>query len=59
VDGELTPIDARTCRLELATESWDIVAFVVGMLDVAFEVESPPELAERLRVLSARYAGAT
>jgi hypothetical protein len=28
------------------------------MLDVAFEVESPPELAERLRVLSARYAAA-
>jgi predicted DNA-binding transcriptional regulator YafY len=59
VDGEVTPIDSRTCRLELATESFDLVAFVVGMLDVAFEVESPPELADRLRVLSARYAGAT
>jgi predicted DNA-binding transcriptional regulator YafY len=59
VDGEVTPIDARTCRLELASDSYDIVAFVVGLLDVAFEVESPPELAERLRVLSARYADAT
>ncbi|MEU0791626.1 WYL domain-containing protein [Amycolatopsis sp. NPDC005961] len=58
VEGEVTAIDARTCRLELASDSYDIVAFVVGMLDVAFEVESPPELAERLRVLSARYAEA-
>ncbi|VVJ18709.1 Transcriptional regulator [Amycolatopsis camponoti] len=59
VEGEVTAIDARTCRLELASDSYDIVAFVVGMLDVAFEVESPPELAERLGVLSARYAAAT
>ncbi|MEU7789839.1 YafY family protein [Amycolatopsis sp. NPDC049159] len=59
VEGELTPIDERTCRWELASESWDVVAFVVGMLDVPFEVESPPELAERLRALSARYAAAT
>jgi predicted DNA-binding transcriptional regulator YafY len=59
VDGSVTPIDARTCLLELASDSFDMVAFVVGMLDVAFEVESPPELAERLRVLSARYADAS
>ncbi|NBH08990.1 YafY family protein [Amycolatopsis sp. SID8362] len=59
VDGELTPSDAETCRLELASDSYDIVAFVVGMLDVPFEVESPPELADRLRELSARYAAAT
>jgi hypothetical protein len=58
VEGEVTPIDARTCRLELASDSYDLVAFVVGMLDVAFEVESPPELAERLRVLANRYAEA-
>ncbi|WP_410674035.1 helix-turn-helix transcriptional regulator [Amycolatopsis sp. cmx-4-68] len=59
VEGEVTPIDARTCRLELASDSYDLVAFVVGMLDVPFEVESPPELAARLRVLAARYADAT
>jgi hypothetical protein len=29
------------------------------MLDVPFEVESPPELIERLRVLAARYVAAT
>jgi predicted DNA-binding transcriptional regulator YafY len=59
VAGEVTPIDARSCRLELASDSYDLVAFVVGMLDVPFEVESPPELAARLRVLAARYADAT
>jgi predicted DNA-binding transcriptional regulator YafY len=59
VDGEVTPIDSETCRLELASDSYDVVVFVVGMLDVAFEVESPPELAERLRVLSARYGAAS
>jgi predicted DNA-binding transcriptional regulator YafY len=59
VEGEVTPIDARTCRLELASDSFDLVAFVVGMLDVPFEVESPPELIERLRVLAARYVAAT
>jgi predicted DNA-binding transcriptional regulator YafY len=58
VEGSLTPIDSRTCRLELAADSYDIMAFVVGMLDVDFEVESPPGLAERLRTLSGRYADA-
>ncbi|MBE1494346.1 putative DNA-binding transcriptional regulator YafY [Amycolatopsis lexingtonensis] len=58
VEGELTPIDEGTCRLELASDSYDIVAFVVGMLDVPFVVESPPELAERLAVLASRYASA-
>lgn len=59
VEGEVTSIDAHTCRLELASDSYDVVAFVVGMLDVPFEVESPPELAGRLRALAARYAAAT
>jgi hypothetical protein len=30
----------------------------VGLLDVDFDVESPPELAEHLRVLSNRFAKA-
>jgi predicted DNA-binding transcriptional regulator YafY len=58
VDGEVTPIDAHTCRWELASDSYDIVAFVAGMLDVPFDVESPPELAERLTALAARYTAA-
>ncbi len=58
VDGDVTPIDDRSCRLELASDSFDLIAFVVSTLDVPFTVESPPELVERLRTLSARYADA-
>ncbi|WP_410621146.1 helix-turn-helix transcriptional regulator [Amycolatopsis sp. cmx-8-4] len=58
VDGDVTPIDDRSCRLELASDSFDLIAFVVSTLDVPFKVESPPELVERLRTLSARYADA-
>jgi predicted DNA-binding transcriptional regulator YafY len=58
VDGTVTPIDEHTCRLELASDSLDLVALVVGLLDVAFEVESPPELVQHLRKLSERFADA-
>jgi predicted DNA-binding transcriptional regulator YafY len=58
VDGDVTPIDERSCLLELASDSFDLIAYVVSTLDVPFKVESPPELADRLRTLSARYADA-
>jgi predicted DNA-binding transcriptional regulator YafY len=58
VDGIVTPIDDHTCRLELASDSLDLAALVVGLLNVAFDVESPPELAEHLRALSNRFATA-
>ncbi|SHF10065.1 helix-turn-helix transcriptional regulator [Streptoalloteichus hindustanus] len=59
VDGIVTPIDDHNCLLELPTDSYDMVAFTVAMLDVDFEVESPPELAEHLRKLSHRFTAAT
>lgn len=58
VSGLVTPIDDHTCLLEIATDSFDLVVFTVGMLDVDFEVESPPELAHHLRKLSTRLANA-
>ncbi|GLX04851.1 hypothetical protein Misp03_17780 [Microbispora sp. NBRC 16548] len=58
VDGVVTPIDDDTCLLELASDSLDLVALVAGMLDVDFDVESPPELARHLRKLSDRFASA-
>ncbi|WP_027942638.1 helix-turn-helix transcriptional regulator [Amycolatopsis taiwanensis] len=58
VDGMVTPIDERTCLLELASDSLDLVALVVGTLDVDFDVESPPELAQHLRKLANRFAKA-
>ncbi|MDT7802352.1 MAG: hypothetical protein QOI78_5785 [Actinomycetota bacterium] len=58
VDGDVTVIDERSCLLELASDSFDLIAFVVSTLDVPFRAESPPELVERLRTLAARYADA-
>jgi predicted DNA-binding transcriptional regulator YafY len=58
VDGVVIPIDDHTCLLELASDSLDLVALVVGMLDVDFEVQSPPELAQHLCKLSNRFANA-
>lgn len=58
VSGIVTPVDDHTCLLEIAADSFDLVAFTVGMLGVDFEVESPPELAEHLRELSNRLANA-
>jgi predicted DNA-binding transcriptional regulator YafY len=58
VNGIVTPIDDRTCLLELASDSYELAALVVGMLGVGFEVESPPEFAEHLRALSERFAAA-
>lgn len=59
VDGIVTPIDDNTCLLELAADSLDFVGLVVGMLDVDFTVDSPPELAQHLRKLSMRFTNAT
>jgi predicted DNA-binding transcriptional regulator YafY len=45
-----------TCVLRTGSESLDALAVVVGMLGVDFEVQEPPELAERLRVIADRLA---
>jgi predicted DNA-binding transcriptional regulator YafY len=58
VDGIVSPIDDHTCLLELASDSLSLVALVVGMLDLDFDVESPPELAHHLRKLSKRLTNA-
>lgn len=56
--GIVTPIDEHTCLLEIGCDSLDLALLVVGMLDVDFTVESPPEFAARLRLLSTRFAAA-
>ncbi|MEU5877729.1 YafY family protein [Spirillospora sp. NPDC047279] len=58
VDGVVTPLDGGRCRVEMASDSFDLVVFVIGMLDVDFEVEGPPELAGHLRKYAARFANA-
>jgi len=59
VEGIVTPIDEHTCRLEMGTDSYALVALVIGMLNVEFEVESPPELATHLHTLAGRFLRAT
>ncbi|MFD4403111.1 helix-turn-helix transcriptional regulator [Nocardia sp. NPDC058499] len=59
VDGIVTPIDEHTCRLEMGSDSYALVARVMSMLDVEFEVESPPELVSHLQALADRLNRAT
>jgi predicted DNA-binding transcriptional regulator YafY len=47
-----------TCVLRTGSESLDALAVYIGMLGVDFEVQEPPELAERLRVVADRLARA-
>lgn len=59
VEGIVTPVDEHTCRLEMGSDSYALVALVVGLLDAEFEVESPPELVTHLQVLAGRFTRAT
>jgi predicted DNA-binding transcriptional regulator YafY len=52
--GELEAVDDETTRWTLQAGSLDGVAMWVSMLDMSFVVQSPPELRERLCVLSDR-----
>jgi predicted DNA-binding transcriptional regulator YafY len=57
--GTVEPIDDRTCEYRTSDDSLDWLALRIGMLGVEFEVHEPPELVERYRELSARFARAT
>jgi predicted DNA-binding transcriptional regulator YafY len=57
-DGVLEAIDADTCRLTTGAHSIDALAIHIAFTDLDFEVESPPELADRARELSRRWARA-
>lgn len=57
-EGIVTPIDEHTCRLEIGTDSYALAALAIGMLNVEFDVESPPELATHLEALAARFTRA-
>jgi predicted DNA-binding transcriptional regulator YafY len=57
--GVVEAVDADTCVLNTGADSITTLAVYLGMLDVDFEVTSPPELVSYLRTLSERYARAT
>jgi hypothetical protein len=51
------PIGQDTCRIEVGSDTPHMLALYLGMLEADFHIDASatPELAERLRVLSARY----
>jgi predicted DNA-binding transcriptional regulator YafY len=53
--GAVTAVDERTCVLDTGADSLFTVAAHLGLLGFDFRVESPPELADEVRALAARY----
>jgi predicted DNA-binding transcriptional regulator YafY len=53
--GVVTVIDDDTCVLDTGADSLSTVAAHLGLLGFDFRVDSPPELADEVRALSARY----
>ncbi|SCG41744.1 Predicted DNA-binding transcriptional regulator YafY, contains an HTH and WYL domains [Micromonospora inositola] len=53
-DGELTPVDERTCRLVSHVDTLDWLAFRLTTLGCEVEVHEPPELRNHLRDLAGR-----
>jgi predicted DNA-binding transcriptional regulator YafY len=56
--GSIEAIDERTCEVRASDDSLDWLAMRIGMLGVDFEVHEPPELAQRMRALAARFGRA-
>lgn len=56
--GEIEPIDENSCRFRTGDDEIAWLAVRLLTLDVEFEVEGPPELTERLKLLSGRIAAA-
>ncbi|MEV8375097.1 YafY family protein [Kribbella sp. NPDC056861] len=54
--GTIEPIDEVSCALSTGANSLDELALHMGMLGVDFTVESPPELIDRIRVLTDRLS---
>ncbi|MGW4590823.1 helix-turn-helix transcriptional regulator [Amycolatopsis thermoflava] len=53
--GAVEAIDATRCVLHTGADTVQSIAVHLGLLDLDFTVTGPPELVERLRVLSRRY----
>ncbi|GIH99894.1 helix-turn-helix transcriptional regulator [Planobispora takensis] len=52
--GTLSPIDGRTCLLEIGADSLDGLAYLVGLLGFEFEIHEPDELRAHVASLAAR-----
>jgi predicted DNA-binding transcriptional regulator YafY len=57
--GKVEPIDERSCRFRTGDDDLGWLAIRIAMLDVDFDVDEPPELAERLAAMADRLTRAT
>lgn len=57
--GSVEPIDDRSCRFRAGDDDIGWLAMRIAMLDVDFDVNEPPELAERLAAMAGRLTRAT
>jgi predicted DNA-binding transcriptional regulator YafY len=48
-------VDEHTCIVNVGSDTPQMLAVYLGMLDVDFEVREPPELVEQLQALANRY----
>jgi predicted DNA-binding transcriptional regulator YafY len=56
--GRIEPLDERHCRLHLGAEDPRGLAFLLGALEVDFDVDPDSDLAEHLRRTAARFSHA-
>jgi predicted DNA-binding transcriptional regulator YafY len=52
---QVSPIDGGACEILAGSDTPEMIALYLGLLDADFEVSDPPELVEHLRTLSDRY----
>lgn len=52
---KVEPVDDRSCVMTAGSDTLDLAAVYIGMLDVDFDVIEPPELVDHLRKLAGRY----
>lgn len=53
--GRIEPVDDNSCLLHLGADNPHGLAFLLGALEVDFEVENAPELAEQLLRIAGRF----
>ena len=51
----LEPVGDHRCIMHAGSDTLDLAAVYIGMLDVEFDVIEPPELIDRMRHLATRY----
>ena len=55
----IEPVDDNTCVVLARSNSVEMLALYIGLLDADFSITEPPELVERLRKLAERFAAAS